>query len=109
MGAGLIKVELDFGQLQEAINSAVDQALERHTLKNNLPPLLTKSQFQDLLDIGATKASELLNREDFPVIREFGHPRVPTHLLMIWIDEHTEWIRDNVGENSKVKGKGRVA
>lgn len=109
METGLFKVEMDFSQLQEVINIAVDQALERHALKSSLPPLLTKSQLMDLLDIGATKASELLNREDFPVIREFGHPRVPTHLLMIWIDEHTEWIRENVGENSKVKGKGRVA
>ncbi|KOP68935.1 hypothetical protein AMS62_03350 [Bacillus sp. FJAT-18019] len=91
------------------MNNAVDQAIERHGLKSTLPPILTKQELMDLLDIKATKASELLNREDFPVIREFGHPRVPTHSLMIWIDEHTDWIRDNSGEKSKVKRKGRVA
>ncbi|MGG3278838.1 DNA-binding protein [Paenibacillus solani] len=109
MESSFLQVQFDYTQLQDAINIAVDQALERHTLKSSLPPLLTKSQLMDLLDIGATKASELLNREDFPVIREFGHPRVPTHSLMIWIDEHTDWIRDNSGEKSKVKRKGRVA
>ncbi|WP_342576407.1 DNA-binding protein [Paenibacillus sp. FSL M8-0142] len=109
MEAGIFKVQVDFGQLQDAINEAVDQAIERHALKSSLPPILTKQQLMDLLDVGATKASELLNRNDFPVIREFGHPRVPTHSLMTWIDEHTEWIRDNAGEKSKVKGKGRVA
>lgn len=109
MEAGIFKVQVDFGQLQDAINDAVDQAIQRHALKSSLPPILTKQQLMDLLDVGATKAGELLNREDFPVIREFGHPRVPTHSLMIWIDEHTEWIRDNVGGKSKVKGKGRVA
>lgn len=109
METGIFKVQVDFGQLQDAINDAVDQAIERHALKSSLPPILTKQQLMDLLDVGATKAGELLNREDFPVIREFGHPRVPTHSLMIWIDEHTEWIRDNVGGKSKVKGKGRVA
>lgn len=109
METGIFKVQVDFGQLQDAINDAVDQAIQRHALKSSLPPILTKQQLMDLLDVGATKAGELLNREDFPVIREFGHPRVPTHSLMIWIDEHTEWIRDNVGGKSKVKGKGRVA
>lgn len=109
MEAGIFKVQVDFGQLQDAINDAVDQAIERHALKSSLPPILNKQRLMELLDIGATKAGELLNREDFPVIREFGHPKVPTNALMIWIDEHTEWIRDNAGEKSKVKRKGRVA
>lgn len=109
MEAGIFKVQVDFSQLQDAINDAVDRAIERHALKSSLPPILTKQELMNLLDIKATKASELLNREDFPVIREFGHPRVPTHSLMTWIDEHTEWTKNNVGEKSKVKGKGRVA
>ena len=91
----MLKVELDFDQLQTIINNAIDKAIERHALKDSLPPLLSKSQLQDLLGIGSTKASELLNREDFPVIREFGHPKVPTHLLIEWIDKHTEWVRTN--------------
>jgi len=102
-GIPMLKVEVDFTKLQDAIDSAVDKALERHAFKSTLPPLLTKSDLQDLLDIGATKASELLNREDFPVIREFGHPRVPTHLLLTWIDDHTEWITDNAGDKWKKK------
>ncbi|WP_223264039.1 hypothetical protein [Paenibacillus sp. IHB B 3084] len=51
----------------------------------------------ELLDIGATKATELLNRDDFPVIREFGHPRVPTRLFMEWVESHTDWINENAG------------
>jgi hypothetical protein len=93
----LLKVELDLDQLQTIINKAIDEAIERHAFVNNLPPILNKSQFQELLDIGSTKAAELLNREDFPVIREFGHPRVLTHLFMQWCEEHTEWVQKNAG------------
>ena len=59
--------------------------------QNEWPPLLSRKQLMEFLGVKANKASELLNRADCPVIREFGHPRVPTHLLMKWIDEHTEW------------------
>lgn len=109
MSVGILKVDIDLDSLQQVINNAVDEAIERHALKSQLPPLLTKPQLQDFLDIGTTKASELLNREDFPVIREFGHPRVPTHLLMIWIDEHTDWVRENAGNQWGGKRKGGAA
>nr|WP_246096639.1 hypothetical protein [Paenibacillus sinopodophylli] len=64
----------------------------------SLPPLLTKTDLKKFLDIGDTKASELLNRPDFPVCRELGHPRVPTALLMRWIEQHTEWTGANAGD-----------
>lgn len=103
MGTNLFTVEMDFTQLQEVIKSAVNEALEKQMFVSGLPPVLTRQQLMDLLDIGSTKATELLNREDFPVTREFGHPRVPTRLLMMWIEEHTEWINSNAGDNWRVR------
>ncbi|MGM1022977.1 MAG: DNA-binding protein [Bacillota bacterium] len=93
----MFKLEVDPQQLQQLIVDAVEKALERNSFSaaNHQPVLFDKQQLMDFLRIGSTKASELLNREDFPVIREFGHPRVPLHALMVWIDEHTEWVRDN--------------
>ncbi|MGO4953068.1 DNA-binding protein [Paenibacillus sp. DRB1-1] len=92
----MFKLEVDPQQLQQLITEAVEKALERNSFSIfNQPTLFDKKQLMDFLGIGSTKASELLNREDFPVIREFGHPRVPLHTLMIWIDEHTEWVRAN--------------
>lgn len=86
---------MDVDQLQRVIEEAITKAVEKASFINNIPPLLTKAQFQELLDIGSTKAAELFNREDFPVIRDLGHPRIPTQLLFIWIYEHTDWVRDN--------------
>jgi len=104
----MLKVEFDYDQLQQMINEAINNAFQNQ-VSNNLPPLLTKTQLMELLDIKATKASELLNREDFPVIREFGNPRVPTQSLLVWIDEHTEWVRQNAGEAWVRNKKGGVA
>nr|WP_318842587.1 DNA-binding protein [Paenibacillus massiliensis] len=78
--------------------------MEQYT-PNQLPPLMTKTQLMELLDIGTTKAAELLNREDFPVIREFGHPRVPTRLFLEWVESHTEWISANAGDGWN-RGRG---
>lgn len=94
----LIGIETD--DLEKIIKRAVSIALESH-VSNALQPLLTKQEFMDFLDIGATKASELLNRPGFPVTREFGNPRVITRLLLLWAEENSEWINQHAGENWK--------
>lgn len=90
-------VLIDSDDLQKMITAAVQVAVQETINFTSMNPLtlMDKAQLMKTLGIGATKASELLNRDDFPVIREFGRPRIPLHSLMIWIDEHTEWIRDN--------------
>ncbi|MER1958837.1 MAG: DNA-binding protein [Solibacillus sp.] len=59
-----------------------------------LPPFLTKDHLKKILHIGNTKASELLNRADFPVLREAG-VLVPSHLFIKWVEQNTEWIELN--------------
>jgi len=61
-----------------------------------LPPLLTKAELKKLLRIGDTKASELLGRSDFPVLREAG-VLIPTHLFFQWVEANTQWIDVNTG------------
>lgn len=94
----MLKVDLDEAFISAIADRIAEQAYERLAEKfeqSKWPPLLSRSQMMDFLGIKDTKASELLNRQDFPVIREFGHPKVPTHLLFQWIDAHTEWVREN--------------
>jgi hypothetical protein len=93
----MLEVKFDEEQLNRIINAAVDKALERHSLQNSLPPILNRQQFMELMDIGGTKATELFNREDFPVTRVAGTPRVLTHLLLEWCERHTEWTEKNAG------------
>ncbi|WP_096201925.1 hypothetical protein [Bacillus sp. FJAT-45350] len=60
--------------------------------EKQLPPLMTRQQFMELVDIGPTKCNELFNRADFPVIRELGHPRVPTKKFFEWVNKNTDGI-----------------
>ncbi|MGD0032504.1 DNA-binding protein [Paenibacillus illinoisensis] len=93
----MFKIEVNPNELQQMIMAAVQKAIEQSPFASSQmhPTLMDKKQLMEFLKIGATKAAELLNREDFPVIREFGHPRVPFHSLMAWIDDHTEWVKAN--------------
>lgn len=104
MGVVVIEVE----DLQKMIHEAVAEAMKGH-LTRELPPILTRTQFMELLDIGESKTAELFNRPDFPVNREFGHPRIPTALLFKWIEEHTAWVNQNAGDQWKRNRKGGVA
>lgn len=93
-------VLIETEDLEKIISKAVSTALEGH-VSNNLPPLLTRQQFMELLEIGATKAAELFNRPGFPVTREFGNPRVITRLLLLWAEENSDWMREHAGNNLK--------
>lgn len=81
---------------KEEINSLVTEiknqlipALVQELHTKELPPLLTRKQFMDLVDIGPTKCNELFNRNDFPVTRELGHPRVITKDFFEWLSKTT--------------------
>jgi hypothetical protein len=93
----MFKLELDEQLLKKVVSEAVSAALEQTKPTSSLPPVLTRTQLMELLDIKSTKAAELFNRQDFPVTRELGHPRVLTHLLIQWLEDHTDWVGKNTG------------
>lgn len=86
--------------LKEAIEEALApikqdlEELKKTTNLNKYDPILTVDEVMEFLKIGRTKASELLSRADFPVIRACG-VKVPTHLLIQWIELNTEWVKAN--------------
>ena len=92
----MIQVNLDFTDdaFREVLRQEIKNAVEEVVRQNQLPPLLTRKEFMKLLNISETKASELLNRVDFPVFREAGI-LIPTHLLFKWIEKNTRWIGEN--------------
>lgn len=89
----MLKVELDLDQLQAVIKESIDQAFKERDMANQLPPVLSKTEFQEVLGISHSKAVELMKRGDFPVFREAGHPKVPTKQLFEWIDMNTKWVK----------------
>lgn len=90
-----LKAKLLEEELKDMFRMAYEQGLHDAQTKHSLPPLMTRKQFMEFADIGSSKCNELFNRRDFPINREFGHPRVPTKQLFKWIELHTEWVREH--------------
>ena len=87
----MLKVEVDDKFIKSLANEVVKQSvplLIQELHQKQLPPLLTRKEFMDLVGIGETKCNELFHRRDFyPLTRDFGHPKVVTHLLFEWLNE----------------------
>ncbi|MEK4237545.1 DNA-binding protein [Paenibacillus sp. FSL H7-0714] len=103
-------VVIDSDDLERLLEKVVSKAIEAYAVQvpTSLPPVLSIKQFMELLDISRPTATEVMRRPDFPVNREFGNPRIPTALLLRWIDEHTEWIDNNTGEDFKAKRRQAI-
>lgn len=90
----MLTMEFDYEKLAEALRPVVREEIQALNKTTELPPLLTITDLMKLLNIGRTKASELLGRSDFPSCREVG-VLIPTDKLFQWIDRHTQWVEDN--------------
>jgi hypothetical protein len=94
----MLKLDFDEALIDQFATKVANKAFEKLSTKidslTGLPPLLTKKQLEEFFQISHSTASLLLNRDDFPVIREVG-VRVPTHLLIKWIEKNTKWVQEN--------------
>lgn len=91
----MFEVKFDSELLRKIIQEEVQKAVKEHVKTIDLPPLLTRMETMNLLHVGATKMSELLARQDFPVLRDAGGVLVPTQALFEWIELHTNWVKKN--------------
>lgn len=86
-------------EIQNLVTQIKDQLvpiLIQELHQKELPPLLDRKQFMDLVDISASKCNELFHRADFPVTRELGHPRVITKDFFEWLsatNQNTDEIK----------------
>ena len=87
-----LKAKLLEEELKDMFRQAYEQGVRDARVKYELPLLMTRRQFMEFANISEAKCAQLFNRQDFPVNREFGHPRVPTQQLFDWIDRHTDWV-----------------
>lgn len=103
----MFQFQIDDSTVDQIAEHIANQAFEKFSNKMdnhiNLPVVLNREQLKEVLDIKNNKVSELLARADFPVLRETGRPKVPAKQLLVWIDQHTEWVDKNTGKNSVFK------
>ncbi|HLS07745.1 hypothetical protein [Lentibacillus sp.] len=103
----MFQFQIDENTMDQIADNIATQAFEKFSKKidgyMNLPVVLNREQLKEVLDIKNNKVSELLNREDFPVLRDTGRPKIPSKQLLVWIDQNTEWVGVNTGQNSIFK------
>ncbi|WP_342505905.1 DNA-binding protein [Sporosarcina sp. FSL K6-2383] len=94
----MLTVEFDYEKLAEAmrpvVREEIQEMMKSKSESQEWPPLLTVTQLKELFHIKSWKASELMGRPDFPVIREAG-VLIHRDKLFEWIDRHTKWVDDN--------------
>ena len=83
-------IMLNAKELRELIREEVEAAVSKIEARDHLPPVLTKKQVMEVLNISHYTATELLGRADFPAIREAGHVKVRKERLFEWLDAHTQ-------------------
>jgi hypothetical protein len=81
-------------QLDSMFQKAYERGVEDARAKYSTPEIMTRTETMEFLKCGSTTMTELMKRPDFPVIREFG-VRVPTRLLLKWIEQNTRWVEKN--------------
>lgn len=98
-----MNIQFDETFIDALASKIADRAAEmlqerlRASSQDNLPLILTRTEAMEILRCNSSKMAELMNRSDFPVNREFGHPRIPTHMLLKWVDNNTRWLETNSG------------
>jgi hypothetical protein len=101
----LFTMQYDEGFIEKIASKIADRAaeilVERISSINDLPLILTREEAMNVLRCGPTKMAELMNRPDFPVTREVG-VKIPTHMLMKWIERNTRWVEENTNYFNKV-------
>lgn len=94
----MLTMELDYEKLAEALVPKLAEEMKKMVGddfgRNDLPPMLTVSMLKEVLHIKSWKASELLGRPDFPVLREAG-VLIPRDKLFEWIDNNLDWVQNN--------------
>lgn len=94
----LFKLDFDDALIDALAEKIADKATviirDRMSTLNDFPVVLTRDEAMKILRCGPTKMAELMARQDFPVNREVG-VKIPTHMLMKWIEKNTGWVEQN--------------
>lgn len=94
----MLTMEIDYEKLAESLVPKLAEEMKKFksgdSERKELPPMLTVTMLKEVLHIKSWKASELLGRPDFPVLREAG-VLIPRDRLFEWIDNNLDWVQNN--------------
>lgn len=87
-------------RLEAMFQKAYEQGVQDARNKFFESEIMTRTEAMEFLKCGQTKMAELMARPDFPVNREFG-VKIPTRLLLKWIEQNTRWVENNTNYFNK--------
>lgn len=80
--------------IREEVEKAIGNQKEVQGRIKQLPPLLTRQEFMDVMRITAPTANKIMNRADFKVFRQ-GKILIETDFLFEWIRKNSDWVEEN--------------
>lgn len=91
-------VTMTIEDLRKVVSEEVRKAMEvRGKVEGRvkqLPPLLTRKEFMELMHISAPTAIKIMERPDFKVFRK-GKILIETEFLLDWIHRNSDWVEEN--------------
>lgn len=91
-------VTMTVEDLRKVVSEEVQKALsERGKVEGRikqLPPLLTRKEFMELMHISAPTAIKIMESPDFKVYRK-GKILIETEFLLGWIHRNSDWVDKN--------------
>src|SRR5699024_5089939 len=84
----MLNIEINEEFSKAIVNDVVEQLvpiLLQELKQNELPHLLTRKQFMELVNIGESKCNDLIHIKYVPGSRELGHPPVRKKEVTKWL------------------------
>lgn len=80
--------------IQEEVKKATEQFTPSYGRIKQLPPLLTREEFMEVMHISAPTATKIFDRPDFRVFRQ-GKLLIETEFLFQWIRKNSDWVEEH--------------
>lgn len=82
--------------IREEVEAATKELRVGEGRIQQLPPLLTRKEFMEVMRISAPTAIRIMERPDFRVFRT-GKILIETEFLFDWIRKNSDWVDENTG------------
>lgn len=80
--------------IREEVEKAIGNQQQVQGKIKELPALLNREQFMELMQISSTTATRIFERPDFRVFRK-GKLLIETDFLFEWIRKNSDWVEEN--------------
>ncbi|ANU28421.1 hypothetical protein I858_015635 [Planococcus versutus] len=82
--------------VSEEFNKAMEKRGKVEGVIKQLPAILTREEFMEVMHISSTTATRIFDRPDFRVFRQ-GKILIESEFLLEWIRRNSDWVEEYTG------------